>query len=794
MPFYDREDPKKYFTPIIDEAYPKCNAYYVLSSTEGIGKSALLKELAGMQSPKQAIYVTHSTLDDTESGSFLFALAQKINILSSDGEYSFIDFIQNVRSPELRKIGITELLGSLSTPNAIVNMGIPIIQKAIDSSISSDKILLQFPKNDYSIEILKEYVLFYLKHKPCLVIFECIQKIDWLSRNILNQIFSCDTKTVYFFEYQINATDNFSMKEFFITTFPSINVIYYRLDKLPLVDYYKVACDDFHESGGKSPLSQQVVKNIYESSNGNLRKILLEIQQGNFDIIETGDANSMCTLPQSPTSSEIPIEFLNKDCLTILYLVFVHDWIAPSLPMLYSAAVFSPIFSFSKNYDFLLKKYLYINEDRIYLKSAALKDRLKLCSPSMRVFYNLATNSWTKYYEKVHDISPSVATIKALIYLYGKEAPLKILSLEDAIRSVCISSVQTDEPLILIQAIINNLGQCEPNSNLKMMVLRLYYSIDAYELAYEYLTKLEKSIPNKVPLALYKIAILNRLEKNEEALDLSNRICTEKSLSNRENFILQNLRIITYASDSNYAEAYRIYNSILTNRNRYRSYPEYKSFLCNSIFVLSPEKALPIVAQAINETTENPYLKAKMLISQAVLLLRMNRIVEALTILTNAMQLSQGNTRLQRYIYNDKAAAMIRTAENLETALDYLKISLLGTSTLYEKLNICNNLFVAHALIGNVEECQYLEEEIFPLLLIENRPTIKCIVLHNFLCFHGNDAPESIVAEYKKAKEDVLQIKATPSTVWRKNISQRSLKTYKTTLLSLWHFNIEIDL
>ena len=99
MPFYDREDPKKYFTPIIDEAYPKCNAYYVLSSTEGIGKSALLKELAGMQSPKQAIYVTHSTLDDTESGSFLFALAQKINILSSDGEYSFIDFIQNVRSP-----------------------------------------------------------------------------------------------------------------------------------------------------------------------------------------------------------------------------------------------------------------------------------------------------------------------------------------------------------------------------------------------------------------------------------------------------------------------------------------------------------------------------------------------------------------------------------------------------------------------------------------------------------------------------------------------------------------------
>ena len=59
---------------------------------------------------------------------------------------------------------------------------------------------------------------------------------------------------------------------------------------------------------------------------------------------------------------------------------------------------------------------------------------------------------------------------------------------------------------------------------------------------------------------------------------------------------------------------------------------------------------------------------------------------------------------------------------------------------------------MAHALIGNVEECQYLEEEIFPLLLIENRPTIKCIVLHNFLCFHGDDAPESIVAEYKKAK------------------------------------------
>lgn len=151
--------------------------------------------------------------------------------------------------------------------------------------------------------------------------------------------------------------------------------------------------------------------------------------------------------------------------------------------------------------------------------------------------------------------------------------------------------------------------------------------------------------------------------------------------------------------------------------------------------VLSPEKALPIVAQAINETTENPYLKAKMLISQAVLLLRMNRIVEALTILTNAMQLSQGNTRLQRYIYNDKAAAMIRTAENLETALDYLKISLLGTSTLYEKLNICNNLFVAHALIGNVEECQYLEEEIFPFSLLKSVPLLNASCYTIFCVF-----------------------------------------------------------
>lgn len=804
--FTDREEFRNDIIELL-EKYQHGNIVYILSGKSGFGKSAFGQHIIDMFKGTYLCIKVKMLVGEKislDEGFYFRRITMEVSSKSNLYGYpSFSEFFKNASNPLIQKLYTRQIEQDLATTHPFMDMAVNFYRRNDPMECFSEYQNL-FPEDSrYIYMLLGEYLFECFKYpKRVILNIENVQNIDKLSLLKLIELIKRCTNLFLLLEFTSTTNSLIEAKNFEENFYDcGAYVITKNLKKLN----YKSTCEilEYMYPDIDSIKREEVKRSIFITIDGNIRQ-LSDIDS----IYELSDNESERNIVCSNSTDYTLTRLENlKDNNQIMLLCFViahmgkvdisvlKEMIRRKQYLLYLN--FDNIVEMLSGSNGLLKtehSQILVSHDSIPQRSNEI--------PLLKNRISLGYTIWIEYYEnqltlcEEKNIHSKTELVKKLCYFYNKYPPrsLGIIHLFQDIRKIALNSQNPEEAIAFLSTLGKNVQYCdtaELSNKIKNFLLKIYYESGLYKDAYSLLED-SKFMTDKSYI-LYKAILNNRLQKNEEAIEICNSAIEKYSKDERFVLCANLIILISAASKNDYKLCEEIFNDCIS-RQEFKNCYEYGFLLRNSEIVLPLQEAIPFLEQsAIHFKSYNaPIMEAH---SRVSLLMNCSRIgffgkaAENLLITKRLLH----EESLERYILlNDEVAFQMCMGDFNPKLQDDLMLAMCTATTVFPKLIINKNLLILYTKnkewSKGEEIVQYLLEQIN---LETNRLNI-CFTYWNISYFYKQFDPvqyEIYFNEYQRAYNELMS-KPLRKSVLQRNMFHKPGNEFVIEFLSYWHFPI----
>ena len=806
--FINRVDDIEYLLSQI-QSVEKRNKVIFLSGDSGVGKSAFTRKVIEEQPSLYGIKIKAQDFSGTVSeGFFIERIAKEIHEYSDHNKClcTFDHYFNMEKSKEIRK------------------RNYDIFSKALISSIPKVDKLLQtardriFHLNDFDynrlfnsgitevVLVLKAYIEYILLNYRAIINIENVQVIDKTSLNILLELLKSTSSNLFILEFTSNSpksVDYVQLVEFFEDD--RIEIAEKKLEKLSFKDYVRI----INKKG-----IEKLLESSYIQFNGDLRKLVdikvtLEADPTFYSML---DRLTMKTF--DPTNHHL--KSLKKTEKIILTSIIAHKASVPidNLASLYKVPVLADVvFDLDLVLDSLIKEQLIFKQNSIISISHDSISQEVLTDDTFIKFLAISFKAWISYYERLlnNQEFSKLSKEKILSYLfhfYCYSQPKALFSLLPEIRSIAIQSIYPDTAIDYIESLRESIIESEGNYDLideiNFSIIDIYYYLGIFDSAYSVLEKIRNKSSRFIA---YKAALLDRLDKHDDAIKYINSILTTMQVPPRLELTLKLIMFISSRSVLMIENCIALFDDINGNP-KYREYLEYGYFLRNAEIILSLADGLKYVSQSVVFFRDRGLniQEGHSLITLALMHAWSGNLEEALISINMAESILLDNTLERHIIFNDKAA--IRIYQGL---LDHEVEALLKRARetaimSFDKLSIYINLLIFYSFNREDEKSDATVEII--LTLLEKQPDLVMhrVAYFNIWYYYKASGEHNLAEKFiNKAKNIHDQLKKYDSydESWESRFyPERAVESeydfvlrydFEPCFISYWHFEISKD-
>ena len=620
----------------------------------------------------------------------------------------------------------------------------------------------------------------------------------------MRQIIENTNSTLYVLEYTTNGSVKIP-EEVLKDSLVTVNSDYepWEMQKLSFSDYLEIIT----QIGLDKKSLDAILKYTYIKCDGDLRnitdtQILLGIDSNIQEIIAA--VNNDNFNPQ-----KFNINSLSENDKFILVVIATHNAEVVLDDLLYlnkSKELKSLLVDIDLVIERLEQQQLISKVgSRIFIKHDSITKEILNGNEYVRLLF-IAYKIWSDYYAALYENSnftkhSKEQVIYNLFKSYIYYSPEKCLTLLGEVKIIIANVIRPDVAIDYVQSlkqILNN-NPSKKSEHFYLELLDICYEAGIFNLAYEILEMIAETSIRK---SVYKAVLLNRLDRNQEAIDYINSIL-EGRINKRVELCLKLILFISYRSLLNFKQCKKLFREIDHDSDN-KQYLEYGFFLRNSEITLSITDSIKYAKASIDFFMKNgsETKVAHSKITLSMLYAGAAQLQDALTTLQEAETVLIGKTLERHIVFNNMVAIYIYMS-NFDYKLEELLNEARSTAlTPFDKISVYINMLIFYKKTRNYERCEMVISNLLRIVKLE-----PDLIMHRFTYYHiawfYKESNQQLDEYYLSlAKQIHNQIKAEDDyhTYWairlygEGNVHQDyafHLKfDFEPCFLTYWHFEI----
>ncbi len=800
LEFINREVEQATILTAINTLMPK-NKVLIIKGTSGVGKSALTSFILKQQKRYPGVKVRiEDSYGSPTSGYGIERIAEAINqAAENNGNLkSFKVYFNNLEGNDLKQRAYDLLAKSTTKILGPFGDAAKFGHDALFGSGEFDSVKLFNSTRPEIINILTSYIFYTLNNGPIVLNIENIHALDITTLQLLHNLIEGTSGNTFLLEFTTDSDRKMPLhrvREYFENVF---------LDEIEL---HKVSMSDYMKILGVKGMNT-VLEKSYFIFDGNLRKlkdleITLDISSNeHLDIFTVAGLHEF-----NPTTANI--KSLKKRELLLLCAIAAHKS-AVAIDVLHAlfkqSSLRNEIVDIPQSLKVLTAQQLIITSGNKVLIAHDLINRSIRFDDYFFKYLLLSYKSYVELYSNYLSIQDFVRHSKEEVlsllfhfyYFYDAE---KLFGLLPDIKRIALKSFYPEAAIQYIEELRKSIRTTGANKSLKIaddityQLVDIYYASGLFENAFNLLSEIELESDKKT---LYKIALLDRLDRHVESLELINTQLTRNDLNSRVRLVLELILMIDLRSLLLWDELERLYEKLSSNDN-YIDYLEYGYFLRNSEIVLPFEESIPLLEQSIEHfySYDNLMEVGISKISLSMQLARLGQLDKALSELNEAETLLSENTLVLHIILNNKAVIKMYQGITDAGVEEILNSARLTAITNFDKIIVYSNLLILNTLNTNKQSVEDIVEIL--LQLVEEQPDKNIVRFCYYnISFSYTMSKENVLAnQFLNKARGILEI---VENYWDHRINNATLtdKAYSFVcsfpfelgFISYWHFDI----
>ena len=784
-----------------------------VTGISGIGKSAFTEKVISDDNCAHIRFRINDLFSsgNIEQGTYIKGIAQEIDNYyqkQNAKQLTIKYFFNHLISSDLKKRAVSimknETLGSI-TLGGLVNFIINYIFK-LDSHDTSS--IFASTNNDILL-CNKFYIKYILNRTNLLLVIENYQSIDHLSYKILNEVIQECTTCNFIFEFTINNPLEFYETEFQKSqrsAYPNIDLYWINLTKMELSAYMKICADN--------PYIISALTKLYYEFDGNIRqldaKTNLYLNKKNNKILSfDSNLNNLNFLRNRLLS-------IDKNSQLLLCAIVTHQKTITFSDLNYfidSKYLIGVWIDLRKCISNLQEQGLLkiINND-IFIEHDYIASQL-IDETHFERYIIICRKIWIEHYKDVlnnrsitHLSKNNIYHILFNLYLAAKDYN-QLFKLIPEVKRVVLESAYpttTIEYINCLKDYDKYQANIEIQDTITFALIDIYYTLGLFDKAWELLDDIKDTQCQR--FVAYYAMLLNRLDRNEDAIKFILNILPVYNPTSRITFILNLILMISYRGINLNDECHRIYTYMMA-LPMYKEFDEYGFLLRNSEMILPLGRDIIEVKRSIQF-----FRKRKLYIEmgQSYLTLSLLNIwndwnyKDAISNLNIAESLLIHET-IERHIFlNNREAIHMYQGDFSEEVGLLLKESRKTIMCNFDNLTICINNLIYYSKTKHSHQQEQLDIIDTILELIQKQPDR---VMHRLAYFTIAQYYQNIDSDFfnlymHKAMDVHSSLPVAEDDYWSNrfvdyantNYVDNSFMKYDIGMISYWHFRIPSDL
>ena len=692
------------------------NKVLFLEGATGVGKSSLTRKLLAEQGRSRAVKLPALATTHQE-GDYVARLAETIDKQEQGhgSAHTFAAYLSRLPSSTIRRrynhLLITEFTKSALSPASAL---LPIRERKAQLGRYDPELVFRSVDSEATL-VSFDYLRDTLSANRYIVNIENFQAIDTTSLNLVARLAQDHNRHCFILEITVGDSDLPSVDELAQPfRHAGCEVARLRLDKLPLEDLLSLLTDKDLRA---------LVKELWISYEGNLRKLrdldVVVLSQGRPAVtaLSTQEADPTYLRVQSLPRSEIfTLALIVAHRSSVERELFQHLYAPP-------AEIPDPTIDFQLCLDHLAGAGLVVSTgSRVSVEHdhvAASYERHE----DFQKYLILARRNWTNVYQALFDagdfsfISKSEVLGNLFLFL-SKVNPPGCFVLLPEIKAVAQNSLYPKTALSLLENLAAALRDYEgPDSNslieVSEFLLDLYYELGLFEDA---LAVLEHLPVDRLKASLLKVALLDRVDRHEEALALGELLLRTYATSDIVCLIVHLIQLTSLRSLNRFGDAAKLLTRVL-RKKAYKELPEYGYLLRNSQFLLSMREGLKNLRESVNFFRQRrlEIAEAHSRIGLGMRLIELGQVEDGLVEFKASEDALQGRSMERHVLLNNEAVALgYRSPPQLAEALSNLMNARYTLTTNFDWIAVLNNMAIVASRLQQhaayQETAQRLEE------------------------------------------------------------------------------------
>jgi len=451
------------------------------------------------------------------------------------------------------------------------------------------------------------------------------------------------------------------------------------------------------------------------------------------------------------------------------------------------------------------KEYIFVKHDFISKEVISNNSFDRFILPSYKI--------WIEYYRKKLAQKDFSCYSKNKIYhllfaFYSASNDFNnLFKLLPEIKKVALESTYPDSAVEYLELLRNNenhFSSIEIQDSINFALIDIYYALGIFDKAWDILAEI-KGTSNRY--IAYKAALLDRLDRHQEAISYIQNILLISETNDRLILILKLILMISYRSSNNNAECKKIYLDMMGNIE-YAKYDEYGFLLRNSEIVLPLYKSIKELKKSILFFREK---KLSVEMGQSYLTLSLlntwnNDHKVALSNLDIAEKLLYNETFERHIFFNNRAVIHMyqnNFSKEVEIILNEARKTIMCN---FDKLTIHINHLIYYTISNRHNNVFKLYDDIVDstLNLLKEQPdkVMHRLAYYTIAQYYKNHNIDLFRYYMEKSYETHLLLSFRKNNYWDERFSYYKSKgtttdnimTYDLGLISYWHFRIPEDI
>jgi tetratricopeptide (TPR) repeat protein len=748
----------------------KLNKIILIHGSTGVGKSALTGKVLSDNATIPGIKV-RVLAGEHAQGEYINQLAEKIDQYEGEKPLASLQyFLRNVASDEMKKTYNAALVTALADadPSGLTKVG-KIIWDRVTGSGDYDSDRLFRARHSEVTLMLFDYVQHIWKTNRLILNIENVQSIDHSSLALLKDLLKIQREQFVLLEYTPDKTAAWTLSDLTESLEETgSDVRSFQVDLLPFHDVQKLI---------PAEQSTAILAQAYHLSNGNLKDF------GDLQVVVTRSADQR--IPRPPYNvggTSIRLSLLNKSTIMMLACIVSHQRKA-NLDLLHALISTHPYFRTTFiNLEGALQElteegFITVDGSSAQIDHDWIAEVLADGTQFSR-YLHISYEAWANLYKELFDTQDyRVVSQDELLYnlfwFYLNTTLERLSDVVDEVKRFALNSLYPRATLRLLERLRSTLTQAPRRdasllNRINFAILDIYYQLGLFSEAFAALDQIESESPRK---QIYRVAILDRLDRHEEAANLIEDWLSHPLSRNLEYvFYLKMVLMISYRSLNRNQDCNRVYQEIV-RESKFRTLRPYPYFLRNAKLVLPHDEAVISLQNSVRGFQQHcdPVGEAHARLALVIYLIKTGEIASALTELDRAEELLQGRSMERHVVFNGRAIVRLvsSNAEPLE-AISLLNSALRTITTTFERLAVWCNLLIANVLVGNHSYAEEIEREILALLPAQPDRVLHRSIYYN-LAFAAQARFDRFAAEGFRDK--AAAIGSRGNRLWEKRLS-----------------------